>query len=172
MIIPLKTQREFVNINFPEPKGASQLVCHLFTGPESRSLKLNRPLLDAPRAKSYGHNLWTFQTSLIMGAKKNTMSVPVENKQARMDETFLTNMYRSVLSAQYHKSSKTLSPFFFKKAFLVAKGLWRTFGFCRNFTAVVIWGEKSDSIPHNGIMWVGEAKRCNKLMLLTLQAEV
>lgn len=41
-------QREFVNINFPEPKGASQLVCHLFTGPESCTLKLNRPLLDPP----------------------------------------------------------------------------------------------------------------------------
>lgn len=41
-------QREFVNINFPEPKGASQLVCHLFTGPESCTLELNRPLLDPP----------------------------------------------------------------------------------------------------------------------------
>lgn len=38
---------------------------------------------------------------------------------------------------------KYLSPFFFKNAFLVAKGLWRTFGFCRNFTAVVIWKEKN-----------------------------
>lgn len=51
MIIPLKMQREFVNINFPEPKGASRLVCHLFTEPESCSLKLNRPLLDPPEGK-------------------------------------------------------------------------------------------------------------------------
>lgn len=41
-------QREFVNINFPEPKGASQLVCHLFTGLESCTLKANRPLLEPP----------------------------------------------------------------------------------------------------------------------------
>lgn len=39
-------QRVFVNINFPEPKGASQLVCHLFAGPESCTLKPNRPLSD------------------------------------------------------------------------------------------------------------------------------
>lgn len=48
LIIPLKMQREFVNINFPEPKGASLLVCHLFTGPESCTLTLNRPRLDPP----------------------------------------------------------------------------------------------------------------------------
>lgn len=46
MIIPLKMQSMFVNINFPEPKGASQLVCHLFIGPESCTLKPNRPLSD------------------------------------------------------------------------------------------------------------------------------
>lgn len=34
----IEMQREFVNINFPEPKGASQLVCHLFTGLESCTL--------------------------------------------------------------------------------------------------------------------------------------
>lgn len=44
-------QREFVNINFPKPKGASQLVCHLFTGPESCTLKLNRPPLLDPQGK-------------------------------------------------------------------------------------------------------------------------
>lgn len=45
-------QSVFVNINFPEPKGASQLVCHLFTGPESCTLKPNRPLSDSsPRGK-------------------------------------------------------------------------------------------------------------------------
>lgn len=43
-------QRGFVNINFPEPKGASKLVCHLFTGLESCTLKLNRPMLD-PRGQ-------------------------------------------------------------------------------------------------------------------------
>lgn len=59
MIIPLKMQRVFVNINFPEPKGASQLVCHLFTGPESCTLKPNRLLSDPLRTKSYSHNLGT-----------------------------------------------------------------------------------------------------------------
>lgn len=45
-------QSVFVNINFPEPKGASQLVCHLFTGPESCTPKPNRPLSDSsPRGK-------------------------------------------------------------------------------------------------------------------------
>lgn len=51
--------------------------------------------------------------------------------------------FPGILNSFQLEHSFCRSPFFFRKAFLVASGLWRTFGFCRNFTAVLTWKEKS-----------------------------
>ena len=53
-------------------------------------------------------------------------------------------------------------PFFFKKTLLVASGLWRTLGFCRNFTAVVICKETNVLISHNAIMSREDGNVCRK----------
>lgn len=140
MIIPLKMQSMFVNIHFPEPKGASQLVCHLFIGPESCTLKPNRPLSD-PLGKVFQLQPLTC-IDLYYSPKTTLCGQPYVCKQTY----FISKLYiisKNILDciSQHQEHIKYLSPFFFKKAFLVAKGLSRTFGFCRNFTAVEIWKE-------------------------------
>lgn len=66
-------QREFVNINFPEPKGASKLVCHLFTGLESCTLKLNRPMLDPPGQRATATTFDPYKPVLPTKKKKGTV---------------------------------------------------------------------------------------------------
>lgn len=120
LIIPLKMRRVFVNINFPEPKGASSLVCHLFTGPESCTLKPNRPLSD-PRGKEL--QLWPL--TLIQQCPPPPLAK-------------MTLSTKNLSNQHMHRDDAAFSsPFFFRKALLVASGLWRTFGFWRNFTAVL-----------------------------------
>lgn len=100
-------------------------------------------------------------------------------KQTHMDYnvyTILGQIYIVFFSASCNikqEQIKCLLPFFFKKLFLVAKGLWDTFGFWRNLTAVVIWKETSvDVIPNNEIMRAEEDMVFRKVMLSTVQTTV
>lgn len=78
---------------------------------------------------------------LFMSEKKNNESISlVKFKVKVMDLSNLVSVL-PVKTQYFTLGSATYwwySPFFFKKAFLVARGLWRTCWFCRNLTAVAI----------------------------------
>lgn len=71
-------QREFVNINLPELKGASRLVCHLFTEAESCSPKLESTLLPSPGAR----RATAVTYDLLQKKKKNNNIVRVASQAA------------------------------------------------------------------------------------------
>lgn len=131
---------------FLNPKEHPQLVCHLFAGPESCTLKPNRPLSDSLRGKELRSQPLTHTNQYF--PPKKTQRVPLlltafcqQTHGLRWE--FKLCVYICVLckhqgSGAEEKIYIYSSPFFLRKAFLVAKGLSRTFGFCRNFTAVVI----------------------------------
>ena len=80
----------------------------------------------------------TVETPCALSKHKHTRAGNSSTQRSTIGDENSQNKMLFVLAHQ--TSQQWISPFFFKKAFRVATGLWRTFWFCKNLTAVAICG--------------------------------
>lgn len=90
-------------------------------------------------------------TSVTFDPHRPVCPVAPLHSKMTLSTKFLSSNTHTVMLMQIPRHSEELwlessffcSPFLFRKASLVASGLWRTLGFSRNFTAVLTWNKKS-----------------------------